>query len=256
MKKILLGLPLSIALSMPLVNSAHAGLGDLVKQLEDAGKEVLDSTSKGDSSIPAATTLDTDTLIKGLKQALKVGSRRAIKTIGEEGGYLNDANIRVPLPDTLQQASGLLRKMGMGAQVDEFEASMNRAAEKAAPHATQLIIDAVNGMTIEDARRIYEGPDNAATTYFEEKTRARLSELFMPSVRESMNEVGVTRYYNVVADEARQLPYVGQNLDVNLENHVTEKALDGLFYTLAEEEKRIRENPAARTTELLKKVFQ
>lgn len=256
MKKTLLALPLSIALSLPLATGAHAGFGDLLKNLEDAGKEVLKGTQEGDSAMSSAAALDTETLINGLKQALEVGSRRAIETISQEGGYLNNANIRVPLPGTLQQASGLLRKMGMGAQVDEFEASMNHAAEKAAPAATQLIIDAVKGMTIEDARRIYEGPDNAATTYFEEKTRARLTELFMPSVRDSMNEVGVTRYYNVVAEEAKQLPYVGQNLNVDLENHVTAKALDGLFYTLAAEEKRIRENPAARTTELLKKVFQ
>lgn len=258
MKKALIWLPLATALSLPFAHTASAGFGDFLKKLEDTGKEALESnlgtSDSSTSSLP--TSLDTDTLIQGLKEALEVGSRRAIDTISQDGGYLNNANIRVPLPAPLDQAASLLNKMGMEQQVQQFEESMNRAAEKAAPHATELIIGALKAMTIEDAKRIYNGPDNAATEYFREKTSARLTELFKPSITESMNDVGVTRYYGVVAEEAKQLPYIGNNLDINLENHVTEKALDGLFAVLAEEEKKIRENPAARTTELLKKVFQ
>lgn len=258
MKKTLIWLPLATALSLSFTPTATAGFGDLIKKLEDSGKEVLDKQINGEGASGSAlpTSLDTETLIQGLKEALEVGSRRAIDTISQDGGYLNNTNIRVPLPAPLDKAASLLNKMGMEKQVQQFEESMNRAAEKAAPHATDLIVGALKEMTIEDAKRIYDGPDNAATEYFREKTSARLTELFKPSIAESMNDVGVTRYYGVVAEEAKQLPYVGSNLNVNLEDHVTEKALDGLFTVLAEEEKKIRENPAARTTELLKKVFQ
>lgn len=257
MKKTLIWLPLAAAISLTLPLNASAGFGDLLKKLEESGKEVLEQNMGGsDSGNVLPASLDTETLIKGLKEALEVGSRRAIDAISQDGGYLNNAKIRVPMPESIDKATGLLRKMGMGSQVDQFEESMNRAAEKAAPQATELIVDALKEMTFDDAKKIYNGPDNAATEYFKEKTSGRLTELFKPSIKESMNEVGVTRYYSVVAEEAKQLPYVGQNLNVNLADHVTEKALAGLFTVLAEEEKKIRENPAARTTELLKKVFQ
>lgn len=257
MKKALIWLPLATALSLPLANTASAGFGDFVKGLEETSKEVLDKNlNGGNSGSVLPTNLDTNTLIQGLKEALEVGSRRAIDSISQDGGYLNNANIRVPMPAPLDKAASLLNRMGMEKQVEQFEQSMNRAAEKAAPHATELIVGALKEMTIEDAKRIYEGSDNAATEYFREKTSARLTELFKPSITESMADVGVTRYYGAVAEEAKQLPYVGNNLNINLEDHVTEKALDGLFTVLAEEEKKIRENPAARTTDLLKKVFQ
>lgn len=256
MKKTLIWLPLAAALSLSYTQTATAGFGDFIKGIEESGKEALDKQMNGASGSALPASLDTDTLIKGLKEALEVGSRRAIDTISQDGGYLNNAKIRVPMPAPLDKAASLLNRMGMEKQVQQFEESMNRAAEKAAPHATELIVGALKEMTIEDAKRIYNGPDDAATAYFREKTSSRLSELFKPSIAESMSQVGVTRYYGVVAEEAKQLPYVGSNLNVNLEDHVTEKALDGLFAVLAEEEKKIRENPAARTTELLKKVFQ
>ena len=230
---------------------------EALKKLEDTGKEALEQGINGDSTNAASLAgIDTETLIQGLKEALEVGSRRAIETISQDGGYLNNANIRVPMPAPLDKAADLLKRFGMEDQVQQFEESMNRAAERAAPQATELIVGALKEMTIEDAKRIYEGSDDAATQYFKEKTSGKLAELFKPSIKQSMDEVGVTRYYGVVADEAKQLPYVGNNLNIDLEDHVTNEALDGLFTVLAEEEKKIRENPAARTTELLKKVFQ
>ncbi|MGB0467348.1 MAG: DUF4197 domain-containing protein [Pontibacterium sp.] len=257
MRKTLTCLPLVTALSFTIAPLATAGFGDFLKKLEDSGKEVLEQNLGGDRSTASLPgTLDIETLVQGLKEALEVGSRRAIETISQDGGYLNNAKIRVPIPESIDKTTGLLRKLGMGSQVDQFEASMNRAAEKAAPQATELIVSALKEMTFEDARKIYDGPDNAATEYFREKTSTQLTTLFKPSIQDSMNEVGVTRYYGVVAKEAKKLPYVGQSLDVNLEDHVTDKALAGLFTVLAEEEKKIRENPTARTTELLKKVFQ
>ena len=236
---------------------AYAGFGDLLKDLGNSGKQLLEqqSTSPGTTS-SAATQLDSDTLVAGLKEALAVGSRRAVDTIGQTDGYFNNPQIRIPLPDKLEQASGLLRRFGLGSQVDQFELSMNRAAEQAAPQATEIIIDAIKEMSIEDAQQVLNGPDNAATEYFRQKTSGRLTELFRPTVKQSMDQVGVTRYYGELTEEAAQVPMVGEMTQgLNLEDYVTQGALDGLFTMLAAEEKQIRENPAARTTELLKQVF-
>ena len=156
----------------------------------------------------------------------------------------------------MDKVASILRKYGLSDQVDQFEESMNRAAEKAAPQATDLIVNAVKEMSFDDAKKIYQGSDDAATQYFKEKTSDKLRQLFQPSVQESLGQVGATRYYNDLASEAKDIPFVGQQLDVDLDNYVTEEALNGLFTMLAAEEKKIRENPAARTTDLLKQVFQ
>lgn len=240
-----------------LATPLHAGWGDLLKEAvqdEDLQKQVIDAVG-GSSTTGKTTNLDTNTLIQGLKEALEVGSKRAIEEISQPGGYLDNTNIRIPLPGTIDKAASLLRKYGLGSQVDQFEESMNRAAENAAPQATALIVDAIKQMSFEDAKKIYEGSDDAATQYFKEKTSDQLRSLFQPSVKSSLNEVGATRYYGELADEAKEIPYVGDKLNVDLDNYVTEEALNGLFTMLAAEEKKIRENPAARTTDLLKKVF-
>lgn len=237
---------------------SHAGWGDLVKEVakdpaaQQIQKQILETTVGSQSG----TALDTETLIRGLKEALVVGSQRAIEEISQPGGYLNNADIRIPLPDQIDSVAKLLRKYGLSSQVDQFEESMNRAAEKAAPQATELIINSLRQMSIDDARKIYEGPDDAATRYFKEKTGDQLRSLFQPSVKESLNQVGATRYYGELAGEAKDIPFVGDKVNVDLDNYVTEEALNGLFNVLAQEEKKIRDNPAARTTELLKQVFQ
>lgn len=237
---------------------AMAGWADALKEAvkdEDLQKSVLDATVGGSSS-DSVTNLDTDTLINGLKEALEIGSQRAIEEISQPGGYLDNTDIRIPLPGGVDKVASLLRKYGLGDQVDQFEESMNRAAEKAAPQATDLIVNAVKEMSFDDAKKIYQGSDDAATQYFKEKTSDKLRQLFQPSVKESLGQVGATRYYNELAGEAKDIPFVGQQLDVDLDNYVTEEALNGLFTMLAAEEKKIRENPAARTTDLLKQVFQ
>jgi hypothetical protein len=247
----------ALLISPLLATPLHAGWGDLLKEAvqdEDLQKQVIDAVG-GSSTTGKTTNLDTNTLIEGLKEALEVGSNRAIEEISQPGGYLDNTNIRIPLPDTIDTAASLLRKYGLGSQVDQFEESMNRAAENAAPQATALIVDAIKQMSFEDAKKIYEGSDDAATQYFKEKTSDQLRSLFQPSVKSSLNEVGATRYYGELADEAKEIPYVGDKLNVDLDNYVTEEALNGLFTMLAAEEKKIRENPAARTTDLLKKVF-
>jgi len=238
--------------------TAHAGWADALKEAvqdEELQKKVLD-TATGSASNGKVTNLDTETLIKGLKEALEVGSKRAIEEISQPGGYLDNKNIRIPLPDGIDKVASLLRKYGLEKQVDQFEESMNRAAEKAAPQATDLIVGAVKEMSFEDAKKIYQGSDDAATQYFKEKTSDKLRQLFQPSVKESLGQVGATRYYNDLAGEAKDIPFVGEKVNVDLDNYVTEEALNGLFTMLAAEEKKIRENPAARTTDLLKEVFK
>lgn len=232
-----------------LVSSAHADWGKMLDDLKSAGESLLSGEQSTGSS------LDTNTVISGLKEALSVGSKRAIDSISQTDGYLGNPQIRIPLPPQVEKVGDLMRKVGMSGLADEFQTSMNRAAEDAAPEATSIVIDAIKNMSIEDARTILNGPDDAATQYFREQTSGRLTTLFRPSIEQSLDQVGSTRYYNQLNDRVASVPVVGENLNVNLPDYVTEKALDGLFTMLAVEEKKIRENPAARTTELLKKVF-
>lgn len=232
-----------------IAGSAQADWSDMLNDLKQAGKTLM----PGEET--SSTSLDTDTIISGLKEALSVGSKRAIDTISQTDGYLANPKIHIPLPPQVEKVGGMMRQFGMGGLADEFETSMNRAAEEAAPEATNIMIDAIKNMSIDDAKNILNGPDDAATQYFREQTSGRLTELFRPSIEDSLDQVGSTRYYNQLSDQVSSVPVVGENLNVNLPDYVTGKALDGLFTMLASEEKKIRENPAARTTELLKTVF-
>jgi uncharacterized protein DUF4197 len=223
---------------------------DWKKFLEDFSKSGTTAlvTSEG-------TDLSSDTIANGLKEALEVGTRKAVENVSKEGGYLNNPKIRIPLPPRVQQAAGLMRQLGLNKMADDFEQSINRAAEKAAPKATSIMIDAIKSMTIDDARNILNGENDAATRFFEDLTRGKLAGLFEPIIDTSLNEVGATRYYNQLNDKLSSVPVVGQELDMDLQNYVTDQALNGLFVMLAEEEQKIRDNPAARTSEILQQVF-
>ncbi|WP_191601149.1 DUF4197 domain-containing protein [Marinomonas algicola] len=253
----------SLLLASISSSNIYAGWADKLKEAvqdEDVQK-VLDkavgTTAEEKTTASGKTSnLSSDTLIEGLKEALEVGSRRAIEEISQPGGYLNNQNIRIPLPDSVEKASSLLKKYGLEGQVNDFEESMNRAAEKAAPEATALIVSAIKEMSFDDAQKIYSGSDGAATEYFKEKTSEKLRSLFQPTVVDSLEQVDATRYYNVLVTKAKDIPLIGDKLDVNLNHYVTEEALNGLFTMLAAEEKKIRQNPVARTTDLLKKVFE
>ncbi len=199
--------------------------------------------------------LDTDTIIAGLKEALEVSTDNSVASASKLNGYFKNKAIKILLPEKLQKTADTLRKFGFDKQVDEFVESMNRAAEKAAPEAKSIFIDAVKGMTFADAKKILKGGDTAATDFFRKKTSKRLYDSFKPNVEESMKGVGVTNYYYNMTDKLKSLPLV--NIDTpDLGDYVTDKSLDGLFYLVAKEEKKIRKNPAARVTELLKKVFE
>jgi len=239
---------LSLILLMLFAPAAQADWGKMLEDFKNAGKSMLGQES-------STAGLDNETMINGLREALEIGSRRAISTVSQQDGYLNNPKIRIPLPPRLQQASDLMKQFGMSQMAEDFETSINRAAENAAPQATELMINAIKAMTIDDARKMLQGENDAATRYFEDKTRPQLATLFSPVVDDSLNQVGATRYYNQLDEQMQAMPLLGQNLNMDLTGYVTDQALNGLFVMLAAEELKIREDPAARTTELLKKVF-
>jgi hypothetical protein len=193
-------------------------------------------------------------IVDGLKEALQIGTDNAVKSVSRLDGYYKNPEIKILLPQYVKNAETVLRAAGMGATLDEFEQSMNRAAEKAAPQAKSLFLDAVKKMDVTDAEKILKGRDNEATLYFKEKTSAQLQTLFMPIVKESMSSVGVTRTYQGLEQKIQSIPFAGTS-SFNLEQYVTEKSIDGVFLMLAKEEANIRQNPAARVTDLLKNVF-
>jgi hypothetical protein len=190
----------------------------------------------------------------GLKEALKIGTENAVNFTGKEDGYFLNQAIKILMPEKMRTFEKGLRAVGYGPKVDEFILSMNRAAEKAAPFAKQIFWDAIGEMTFDDVRRILSGNDTAATDYFKGKTTDKLTDVFKPVVSDAMNEVGVTRQYNELVEQYETIPFVKKET-FDLDHYVVAKALDGLFYMVGEEEKKIRKNPAARTTELLKEVF-
>jgi hypothetical protein len=190
----------------------------------------------------------------GLKEALQIGTENAVKLTGKTDGYFMNQVIKILMPEKLRTFEKGLRAVGYGPQVDEFILSMNRAAEKAAPFAKQFFWDAIGEMTFEDVREILSGHDTAATDYFKGKTTNKLTDVFKPIVSNSMNDVGVTRQYKELVGRYENIPFVKKE-SFDLDQYVVTKALDGLFRMVGEEENKIRKNPAARTTELLKEVF-
>ena len=193
-------------------------------------------------------------IVDGLKEALEIGTSEAVMRVSKKNGYLKNPKIKIPLPKNVQKVENILRNIGFGSKVDEFELSMNRAAERAAPMAKSIFWDAIKKMTFSDARQILDGQDDAATQYFRKKTATQLQDEFKPIVNQAMSEVGVTQAYKSVNRKIKALPFT-KSLSFDLDAYVTDKALDGLFSMLAEEEKKIRQDPAARVTDLLKKVF-
>ena len=190
----------------------------------------------------------------GLKEALQIGTENAVSFTGKTDGYFMNLAIKILMPGKLKTFEKGLRAVGYGPQIDEFVLSMNRAAEKAAPFAKQIFWDAIGEMTFDDVRKILSGNETAATDYFKGKTTNRLTDIFKPIVSNSMNEVGVTRQYKELVGRYESIPFVKKE-SFDLDQYVVSKALGGLFHMVGEEERKIRKNPAARTTDLLKEVF-
>lgn len=191
---------------------------------------------------------------EGLKEALKVGTENTVTFTGKTDGFFLNQAIKILMPEKLRTLEKGLRTVGYGPKVDEFVLSMNRAAEKAAPFAKQIFWDAVGELTFEDVRKIFSGHETAATEYFQGKTTDKLTVVFKPIVDRAMNEVGVTRQYKDLVGRYEAIPFVKKE-SFDIDQYVVTKALGGLFHVLGEEEKKIRTNPAARTTDLLKEVF-
>ena len=217
---------------------AHAQLDRLFKGLGGGS-----SSSLSDAKIGS-----------GLKEALQVGTEKTVNLTGTIDGYFGNQAIKILMPEKLRTFERALRTVGYGPQVDGFVLSMNRAAERAAPQAKQIFWDAIGEMSFDDARKILSGPDDSATQYFKGKTTDKLTAAFGPYVDRALDEVGVTREYKELVGRFQQIPFVSmESFDLN--RYVTGKGLDGLFHVLGEQEKQIRTNPVARTTDLLKEVF-
>ncbi|MCX5719929.1 MAG: DUF4197 domain-containing protein [Nitrospirae bacterium] len=190
----------------------------------------------------------------GLKEALQVGTENTVKLTGKTDGYFMNQAIKILMPEKLRSLEKGLRAVGYGPQVDEFILSMNRAAEQAAPLAKEIFFNAIGEMTFDDAQKILSGGDTSATDYFKTKTTNKIAVSFSPVVDQTMNEVGVNRQYKELVGRFQSIPFMkSETLDIN--HYVVTKALDGLFLVLGEEERKIRTNPAARVTDLLKEVF-
>lgn len=203
---------------------------------------------------PLTSGQGSDDTIAGLKEALSVGAGKAVEAVGRSGGYFGNESIRILMPEKIQTVADTLGKLGYQKPVDDFVLSMNRAAEEAAPQAKAHFLDAVKKMTFEDAKSVLEGVDTAATDYLRGKTYDKIFAAFMPIVSNSLDQVGGTRYYKEMISKFEAIPLMSaESLDLN--RYVTSQALNGLFFMVGEEEKKIRTDPAARVTDLLQKVF-
>jgi hypothetical protein len=202
----------------------------------------------------STTQLGDAKIASGLKEALKVGAENAVKLTGKTDGYYRNDAIKILMPKNVRSLEKGLRALGGGAKIDEFELSMNRAAESAAPEARKIFADAILKMGIDDARKILNGSDTAATDYFKSKTTGELTIAFRPIVEQSMEKFTVTQQWNSLVGQFQSIPFAkSPSIDIN--QYVVGKALDGFFFMLGQEEKKIRTDPAARVTTLLKQVF-
>ena len=226
-------------------------------KLDDLGKQLgkLPKGSGSGSGSGSGGSGDDKTDGAGIKEALAVGTERAVASLGRADGYFGNAAVKILMPSSLQKLADAARLAGYQKQVDEFILSMNRAAEAAAPLAASYFGDAIRAMTLDDVRGILTGGDTAATDFFRRKTHDKLYAAFKPVVTKKVDEVGATRAYKDMVGQASALPMLGKSSSLDLDHYVTEKSLDGLFVMIGQEEKKIRTNPAARTTDLLKSVF-
>ena len=201
----------------------------------------LDSVSNADAA-------------SGLRQALTDGAAAAVSMLGTENGYFGNPQVKIPLPPSLKRIESGLRVVGMRKQADELVLTMNRAAEAAAPEAKALLVDSVKKMSVQDAKQILTGGDTAATQYFRRTTQAQLTERFLPIVKKATDRVGLAQQYNSIAGQAASLGLVKED-QATIERYVTQKALDGLYFMIGEQEKAFRQNPLGASSDIVKRVF-
>lgn len=205
-------------------------------------------------TLGADTPLTSADVAEGLKEALIKGISNGSDIVSQLDGYFKNPEIKIPFPPEVKKVEDRLRQIGLGNEVDKFVMTLNRGAEDAAKEAKPIFIAAIKQMTIQDAWGILRGEENAATQYLQRTTSALLKEKFKPVIQNSLNKVNATRYYSDIVTRYNQIPMV-QKVNPDLDDYATDKAIEGLFVMIAKEEKNIRANPAARTTELLKRVF-
>ncbi|MGE4561150.1 MAG: DUF4197 domain-containing protein [Desulfobulbus sp.] len=248
---------LFICLTLGFQSPALAGTS-----LLDQGTELIQSIntkersnkSSSSNSTANSSSLSNSDITSGLKEALETGATTVVNQLGKKNGFNSDSAIHIPLPGNLSKAKILLDKAGLGSYAEEVELKMNRAAEAATPKAKELFVKAITEMSFDDAKGILNGEDDAATQYFKKKMSPELTETFTPVVEDTLEEVGAVQAYDQMVGKYKDLPFA-PDLKGNLTEYTVEKALDGIFYYLAKEEKAIRENPAKQTTALLKKLF-
>ena len=226
----------SLALALAFQSPAHAQIEKILGRLGSRSDQSDGQTASG------------------LKEALRIGTDHAVDLTGTTDGFFKNQAIKILMPEKLRTVEKGLRMAGMGAKLDEFELSMNRAAEKAAPAARAIFKDALTQMTFDDVRKIFTGGDTAATQYFKDKTSDKLSAAFRPTVESAMEQTGVVKQYKQLSGALPSLPF-GRSQSFDITDYVVGKTLDGLFYMLGQEEKKIRSDPAAQITPLLKQVF-
>lgn len=218
--------------------------------LQNVEKDASKKLGLGDKNAP----LSNDEVIKGLKDALNVGSKNAGSSASKVDGFYKNEQIKIPFPPDAEKVRNTAVDLGMQKQVDDFVLSLNRAAEKAAVKSAHIFLNAITSMSIDDGLKILHGPDNAATQYLQSKTTQQLHDAFLPVVKAAIDSVQVTKYWKPLADAYNMVPGV-QKVNPDLNEFVTQRALSGLFVLLAAEELKIRKNPMARVDDILKKVF-
>jgi hypothetical protein len=230
---------------------SHAGIGDLLKQAD----ELLNKSPTSSSSY-SSSNLSESSINAGLKQALSIGAERAVALLGKRGGFLNDSSVRIPLPGVLKSVGKGLRTIGQGKYVDQFETTVNRAAEQAIPQTLSVVQETVSNMTLQDVRGILNGGDTAATKFMQRRAGKSLHAVIRPIVAKATEKSGATAAYKRLMGKAgNTLGGFLKTESTDLDDYVTSKTLDGLFLKLAAEEKKIRRDPVARTTDLLQQVF-
>ena len=192
--------------------------------------------------------------VRALRQALNDGSLAAVAKLGVENGFFRNPRVKIPLPPSLQRVERGLRALGMQREADELVLAMNRAAETAVPEAKQLLSDAVRKMTVQDAKKILTGGDTAATDYFRRSTEKQLTQRFLPVVKKATERVDLAQKYNAVAGQGLALGLIDED-ESSIERYVTDKALDGLYFMIGEQEKAFRRDPVRASSEIVRKVF-
>lgn len=236
--------------SILIFTGCAQGQFNIGKTLEDAKKEGEKVLNNGGGS----SGLTQEEVVRGLREALSVGTNNSSSKASQLDGFYKNPSIKIPFPPEAIKVKNTVEDLGMKKQVDEFVLTLNRAAEEAAKEAAPVFLNAIKSMSISDGFSILRGADNAATTYLKDNTSAELTAKFQPIVQRAINKVQVTKYWNPVITRYNQIPMV-EKMNPDLEAYVTERALQGLFLLIAEEELKIRKDPAARVTDILRKVF-